>query len=84
MINKFKIIVLQRECKNYDFLSLFQIASILDEFEFKPLKTLADQLLGCTEQCPLCGAICAGGVACKDKETRSQNHSTEIHWPQVC
>jgi hypothetical protein len=49
-----------------------------------PMKALEEERIGCTAQCPFCGAVCAGGVACQNPELRSQKHRAEIHMPRVC
>ena len=48
-----------------------------------PMKALEEERIGCTAQCPFCGAVCAGGVACQNPDMTSQKHRAEIHMPQV-
>jgi hypothetical protein len=49
----------------------------------KPVAALVEQRMGCTAQCPFCGAVCAGGVGCQVEGSASNKHRTEIHMPQV-
>ena len=65
---------------------IFQSAvtfKVLDWFVLKPLSAIEEQRIGCTTQCPFCGAICAGGVGCQNEATSSQKHRAEIHMPKV-
>ena len=65
------------------FLQSEVIAKILDWFVLKPLNALEEQRIGCTAQCPFCGAYCAGGVGCQIEGSNVQKHRAEIHMPTV-
>jgi len=59
---------------------------LLSWFVSNPIDTLVELRIGCTAQCPLCGAACAGTVACQNeavRESNNQRHRTEIHMPTV-
>ena len=56
---------------------------MLEWFVLKPLNALEEQRIGCTAQCPFCGAVCAGGVGCQIEGSSNQKHRAEIHMPQV-
>ncbi|KAM4014576.1 interferon-induced very large GTPase 1-like isoform 2-T4 [Anomaloglossus baeobatrachus] len=49
-----------------------------DSFETKPHDILVNQLCGCWEQCPFCGAICTHTIANHDGD-----HSVSFHRPQA-
>ena len=49
----------------------------------KPITALQEQRIGCTAQCPFCGAVCAGGVGCQTEGAATQKHRAEIHMPKV-
>nr|XP_047134918.1 interferon-induced very large GTPase 1-like isoform X2 [Hydra vulgaris] len=55
---------------------------LLNWFVVNPLTALQEQRIGCTAQCPFCGAVCSGGVACQAEGSRNQKHRAEIHMPQ--
>jgi hypothetical protein len=60
-----------------------QILAILDWVVGQPITALSEQRIGCTAQCPFCGCVCSGGVACQNEASQSQKHRAEIHMPQV-
>ena len=52
----------------------------------QPILALQEQRLGCTAQCPICGAVCGGSVACQNEDHRvsaKQRHRAELHMPEV-
>ncbi len=60
-----------------------KILAILDWVVCPPIVALSEQRIGCTAQCPFCGCVCSGGVACQNELTQCQKHRAEIHMPQV-
>ncbi len=56
---------------------------ILQWFVLNPIKAIEEERIGCTAQCPFCGTVCVGGVACQNEDQKSQKHRAEIHMPRV-
>jgi hypothetical protein len=59
------------------------ILAILDWVVNPPITALSVQRIKCTAQCPFCGCVCSGGVACQNEALPTQRHRAEIHMPQV-
>lgn len=51
----------------------------LESLPFNPIEEVMKSRMGCTEQCPFCGSVCASGLSCNDTKL---NHVTELHRPQ--
>jgi hypothetical protein len=63
------------------------VKELLAWFVDKPLEALSQQRLGCTAQCPFCGAVCGGSISCRSegqRVTTNQRHRAELHMPRVC